>query len=145
MCFGFWFPSFREVLDIFSGALEPWNTHSQGKMDQKQGYYKDCVKCSEEWTETQETWHLLWPFERNSTKQCGSEDERNLRKPNISRMIWKKKVVNRKRLGPEDPRKCAVYIKRKTVMLLFFNISGIVQAAFIHKVKQSGRLIMQEF
>lgn len=48
MCFGFWFPSFREALDVFPGALEPRNTHSQGKMDEKQSYYKDCVKRSEE-------------------------------------------------------------------------------------------------
>lgn len=105
-------------------------------------YYKDRVKPSEGWTETQETWHLLWPLERNSTKQCGSEDERDLRKLDISRMIW---ILTRKLLGPKGLGKCTVYIKRKTVMILFFNISGIVHAAFIYKVKQSGRPIMQEF
>lgn len=40
MCFGFWFPSFREALDVFAGALEPWNTHSQGKWTRNKAIIK---------------------------------------------------------------------------------------------------------
>lgn len=38
--FSFWFSSFRGMLDISSGVLEPWNSHYKGKIDQKQSYYK---------------------------------------------------------------------------------------------------------